>query len=338
MDWNAMTMWLIGGALLCGLVALAAREIRWRRISIPEGCRNLGPCNPARPVAGEPVIVDDKLSIVLPIKIRVHHQHSELERVQRLLLPSLQKFLALDDVHEFLIIAPPGDIEEVRKGVEPFAAPLRIRVLADTDLAPRVEGMKSGWAKQQILKLAAANLVQTKHYLVFDTDNLMVSPAGFQQLCPGGRARVTREPYRIHPRWWRMSSRMLRYSFKFGPGFSGPTTTPQILHTQICREAQREIEIRNGKAPWECLLASYRGWSEYTLCWLYMLKHYEAAELYDDAVPLHRECIWHGADELTPEFIGSLFDSGDVPFTVLQSRIRDLGIGDIHALVRPYIS
>jgi len=337
MDWNAMTMWLIGGVLLCGLVPLAAREIRWRRFSIPEGCRNLGPCNPTRPVAGEPVIVDDKLSIVLPIKIRVHHQHSELERVQRLLLPSIQKFLALDDVHEFLIIAAPGDIEEVRKGVESFATPLRIRVLADTDLVPRVEGMKSGWAKQQILKLAAANLVQTKHYLVFDADNLMVSPAGFEQLCPGGRARVTYEPYRIHSGWYRGSARVLRYEIDFERDDSVLGVTPQILHTDICRKLQREIEIRNGKAPWECLLARYRGWSEYTLYWLYMLKHYDAAELYDDAVPLHRECIWHGADELTPEFIERLFDSGDVPFTVFQSRIRNLGIGDIHGLVRPFL-
>ena len=202
---------------------------------------------------------------------------------------------------------------------------------------PRVEGMKSGWAKQQILKLAAANLVRTPHYLVFDTDNLMVSPAGFDELCPGGRARVTREPYPVHPRWWRGSRRMLRYSLKLGPDFSGPTTTPQIITTQICRELQREIEIRNGKAPWECVLARYRGWTEYSMCWLYLLTHYDTTKYYDDAVPLHRECIWGTAEELTPEFIEGLFSRRDVPFTVLQSRIRDLSISAIHALVRPHL-
>ena len=333
-----MMIWLLAGVLVCALAPLAVREIRWHRFSVPEACRNLAPSDPARTITGLPIVIEDKLSIVLPIKIRVHHEHSELERIQRLLLPSVQKFMALDDLHEFLIIAPPSDVEEVRKGVEAFADPLRIRVLADTDLVPLVEGMSSGWAKQQILKLAAANVLQTKHFLVFDTDNLMLSPAGFEQLCPGGRARVTREAFGVHPRWWRMSARMLRYSFKFDRSFSGPTTTPQILHTQIARELQREIEIRRGKAPWECLLASYRGWSEYTMAWLYLLTHYDKSDYYDEAVPLHRECIWGSADELTPEFVEALFADPEVPFTVLQSRIADLSVANIHELVGPYLA
>lgn len=336
-----MTTWLIAGLLLCAiaaLVPLAIREIRWHRYQIPESCRNLDPADPNRPILGEPIVVDDKLSIVLPIKIRVHHEHSELERIQRLLLPSLQKFLKLDDLHELVIITPPGDTEEVRKGVEPFAASLRIRVLSDTDLVPRVEGMGSGWAKQQILKIAASNVLQTKHYLVFDTDNLMVSAAGFAELCPGGKARVTREDFEVHPRWWRMSARMLRYPFKFDESFSGPTTTPQMLYTQNCRELQKEIEVQRGKAPWECLLARYRGWSEYTMAWLYLLTHYDWADYYDDSVPLHRECIWGSADELTPEFVDALFADTEVPFTVLQSRIPDLQISDIHKLVGPHLA
>ena len=110
------------------------------------------------------------------------------------------------------------------------------------------------------------------------------------------------------------------------------------MYTQISRELQREIEVRRGKAPWECLLASYRGWSEYTMSWLYLLTHYDETEYYDDRVPLHRECIWRSADELTPEFIEGLFADPEVPFTVLQSRIRELSISDIHRLVGPYLA
>lgn len=336
-----MTTWLIAAAIVAAIAALtpiAIREIRWRRYKIPESCRNLDPADPKRPTEGEHITIDDKLSIVLPIKIRVHHEHSELERIQKLLLPSLLKFFRLEDLHQLLIITPPADAEEVRKGVEPFAEALKIRVMTDNDFVPRVDGMSSGWAKQQILKIAASNVLQTKHYLVFDTDNLMVAPAGFAELCPGGKARVTREGFDIHPRWWRMSARMLRYDMKFDKSFSGPTTTPQMLYTQNCRELQKEIEVRRGKAPWECVLARYRGWSEYTMAWLYLLTHYEWSEYYDDTTPLHRECIWGGAEELTPEFIDGLFSDHAVPFTVLQSRIPDMQISNVHALVAPHLT
>ena len=120
-----MMIWLVAGLLLCALVPLAVRELRWYRFQIPEACRDLVPSDPARTLAGQPIKIEDKLSIVLPIKIRVHHEHSELERIQQLLLPSIQKFMELDELHEFLIVTPPADVEEVRKGVEAFALPLR---------------------------------------------------------------------------------------------------------------------------------------------------------------------------------------------------------------------
>ncbi len=334
-----MSSWLLI-SLLCSVSAAAAVGIYLRRRPVvPVGCRKLEPHDPSAPRVGLlPIDSDRKLSVVLPIKIHSHHEHSELERIQRLLLPSFERFFAVDDLHEFILIAPPDDLEEVKAGVAQFADALPLKVLCDDDVVPRVSGMKRGWVKQQILKLGIAGFIRTPYYLLLDTDNLLVRPTGVQDLFPNGLPLLRRERFGIHPGWYRGSARALRYKIDLGRDDLVLGVTPQILHTEICRELQREIEVRNGAAPWEALLARRRVWSEYSLYWLYLTKNFDPVKFYELSGPgLYEDCIWKGAGQFDDAFVKRIFEDSPAPFTVLQSRIPDLSISQIHARVSRYL-
>jgi hypothetical protein len=334
-----MSLWLVV-CLLCLLASLGAAVFYLRaRSAVPVGCRRLTPYDPGAPRVGlSPIDCDLKLSVVLPIKIHSHHQHSELERIQRLLLPSFEKFFRVDDLHEFIVIAPPEDLEAVKAGVAPFEDALPLRVLSDDEVVPRVSGMKRGWLKQQILKLGIAGFIRTPSYIVLDTDNLLVRPTSLTDLCPKGLPLLVRERFSTHPGWYRGSARALHYELDFDSDDLVLGVTPQILHTEICRELQREIEERNGVGPWEAVLAQRRVWSEYSLYWLYLTKHFQPETLYDlSGQGLYEDCIWEGAGRFDDAYVRRIFEEAQAPFTVLQSRIPDLSVSQIHARVQRYL-
>jgi hypothetical protein len=334
-----MSSWLLISLLFSVSAAAAVGIYLRRRPVVPIGCRKLEPHDPSASRVGLlPIDSDRKLSVVLPIKIHSHHEHSELERIQRLLLPSFERFFAVDDLHEFILIAPPDDLEEVKAGVAQFADALPLKVLCDDDVVPRVSGMKRGWVKQQILKLGIAGFIRTPYYLLLDTDNLLVRPTGIPDLFPNGLPLLRRERFGIHPGWYRGSARALHYKIDLGRDDLVLGVTPQILHTEICRGLQREIEVRNGAAPWEALLARRRVWSEYSLYWLYLTKNFDPVKFYELPGPgLYEDCIWKGAGQFDDAFVKRIFEDSPAPFTVLQSRIPDLSISEIHARIRRYL-
>lgn len=223
-----------------------------RRQRASSGGGKLEAYDPAAPRAVQaPIEVQHKLTVVLPVKIRSHHGHSELERIERLLLPSFLKFFALDDLHEFIVIAPPEDADQVRAGVEPFAEALRLKVLCDDEIAPRAGEMKRGWRKQQTLKLGIARFIRTPWYLAVDSDNLLVRPTGY----------------------WLYLESVFQGRSPLRPHGSGATRKLYLARRQRIRRS----------------------------------------------------------------LVRRVFEGAQAPFTVVQSRIADLSVSDIHARVGRYL-
>ena len=150
-----------------------------------------------------------------------NEDHSRVE----LLLRSLGRFFNVGDVADFLIITP--DAEAARallaevvartggEGSGVAALVALVRVVADGDVAPETaqrekRGLNhvSGYTKQQIVKLAAAQLVTTEWYLTLDADVLCIRPTKMRDLLRrkrfgrGERAVVNLTPLHRHRDWF----------------------------------------------------------------------------------------------------------------------------------------
>lgn len=85
----------------------------------------------------------------------------------------------------------------------------KVKFVADADLAPELapgrtkRGLNhvAGYTTQQIMKLAAADLVPTQWYLTLDADVICIRNTSFLSLLPSGRATVNRTPLSRHRDW-----------------------------------------------------------------------------------------------------------------------------------------
>ncbi|ACQ79260.1 hypothetical protein Bcav_0999 [Beutenbergia cavernae DSM 12333] len=143
-----------------------------------------------------------------------------------------------------------------------------VRILRPREIA-HIPGA-TGWRSQQVLKLAAAHLVRTPHYVTLDAKNHLVAPpdASFY-VAPDGRARVPAYSFADHP--LRPSlEHVLRY-LELDPGryvdhFTA-TTTPYVLETGLVRELMADLAERSGRTFAAEFLANdlteyflYAGW------------------------------------------------------------------------------
>jgi hypothetical protein len=120
---------------------------------------------------------DPVLTAVLPLRVDAQRRTSDLDRLERLLLPSFERFWQHPETLELLVIVPPGNLERLEARVGGRGR-VTIRVLSDDAVCPTLSG-KFGWHKQQILKLAAANVVSTPWYLTLDADVMLRRSCGW---------------------------------------------------------------------------------------------------------------------------------------------------------------
>lgn len=73
----------------------------------------------------------DKISFVLPLKINAYNLGSDLQRVKRILFPSLIKYFSLSWIDRFLIIVPAKERAEIEAELKEFQAVLPLKVIAE---------------------------------------------------------------------------------------------------------------------------------------------------------------------------------------------------------------
>jgi hypothetical protein len=279
------------------------------------------------------------IEAILPLKIDAREGVSDLDRFSTLLLPSLDCFFTGKEILSILLIVPPGDFLAVSERLKKLKR-REIRVVCEDDLCPNLKG-HSGWYKQQILKLAAATLVSSEYYLVFDADIILKRPTELRDLFPSGRPILQKVDANTHWDEWAGSRQILKSSVNLARDSIVMDVTPEFLHRETCLALQTAISSRNNTDAWDKFLleSSQTGWTEYTLYWLYVLELGLDRKLYDWSPMQMYEGIFHlcETERLSHSHLERTFARDSQSFFLVVQSNMNLKLSYIQKQILPYL-
>src|SRR4051812_23062843 len=219
-----------------------------------------------------PASPETQLQAVLPLIVR------DLPRV-RILDRSLERHFPTLAV--CWVVAPRAHLATIR-GTLRHA---RYRFMAEEDVVPELRFLGSegdGWLRQQLVKLAMADRVETPFYVVLDADVICLRPVTVDEFIVGGRAVCTTYPM-VDGDWYAQSAQilslpMLTVEFAVTPVILSRAAV-RLLMAHLDRVAlaarfgigRRQLmmfAMRWGRGiakrlrPWRLLLLSRSGWTE----------------------------------------------------------------------------
>jgi hypothetical protein len=266
---------------------------------------------------------DQKLSAVLPFALTgVRQDPLEVLRA-RMLLESFLLTFSLADLHTFRIVCPPHEMPAIRAFVCSVTADQRFEVVSEIDVCPELGAVAgpnvlrahNGWFRQQIIKLASADSIETGVYLTFDADIICVRRFSLRDLIVDGKPtcgverrrdydelyipafadnEVTTKQTRVDwaQRVWGLP-RPADYAGRFY------SETPTLYHTASVRRMAGDLERRYRKS-WRRTLIDELPWTEQALFFHWL----EVNGLLEDTYRLsHRnallrldQSLWQPAD------------------------------------------
>jgi hypothetical protein len=196
---------------------------------------------------------------------------------------SVEEFLAPDCEH--VVIVPKVD----RPAFAPYAGP-RTRIIPVEDVVPghvfllprALKVLRSGrdiwltlrtapvrgWIMQQIVKLAAANIVDRDVLLILDSDLAFTRPVGLGDFVRDGKIRLYKQSGTTghlpsHQRWYRSSAHLLGIdeNLFYGDNYIAPAIS---WSRPVLIRLLRHLEAQGGRSWW-LTLARTMHLSEYTL-------------------------------------------------------------------------
>ena len=242
----------------------------------------------------------ERLSLVLPLTFseivpgglenrwRQIPNHGVRERTL-LLFDTLERFIDLSLVETVWIICPARDLLEISTLLSFLSGNERFQILEETSVSLMIDEVFcsmdqrspiSGWSLQQIIKLAAANIVKTSYYMTLDSDLFFLRTALRNDLFHDQKAIVNVETYDVYKRLYKarfaeveLHRKRRRYKLSASildyhrcddlkDTFYGET--PVLLHTSTVQYLMAHISERMA-TPWTLALYSTVGWSEYSL-------------------------------------------------------------------------
>ncbi len=232
------------------------------------------------------------ISAVLPLKASGSYDVNDLKRAH-ILFTSLQTFVAAGTISEIFVLVPAAEVELVQQEYSCWQD-LNIKVMAEDDLLPEFKKYPKmrGWRKQQLLKIAIANLVENEFYLTLDADVICLKPLDESKLIIEGKALLQYEQRSQHPKWWKSSARILNMDPNVGPKELGMTVTPALLSRTLSKKLMAELSPKTSFAKlaqnWVDALCSLHDpanpknwwigrflklkWTEYSLYYLCAMK------------------------------------------------------------------
>lgn len=216
--------------------------------------------------------MNQQYTIVLPIKINAHN-HDNLKRFIQIQLRSLNKFLDIYSLHEFLIICKENEENIIRKELEKYPSPLPIRLVTeDTLIKKEVIGKISGWYLQQLIKIGVSKIVRTKLYLVLDADCFLTKKFWYENLFYQEKILINTESWMVHPEWWLASAEIIN-EVSLSKLANKPviSVTPQILITNVVWELVDYLNEKKKPLRWDEYLSNNL-FTEFTLYWLFLHK------------------------------------------------------------------
>jgi len=228
------------------------------------------------------------ISIVIPCI------YKDISRFRNLLL-SINIFVPKDIFEKIYIIVPDDDynqfFEFIKLQKEIFELQDKINIIKESNLIPLNTFSKNrlfflkhkdGWFKQQILKLAIADKINTKFYLILDSDCLFIKKLNSSDLFIEKNNTVLsflqEEENYIHDKWWNGSAEFLGITKPFLASLkSGIGVTPQILSVDIVKKLCLFIKDKSPNDEWYSILWSNRVvhfysfeiWTEFNLYYLF---------------------------------------------------------------------
>lgn len=185
-----------------------------------------------------------QLSIVLPV--RLDDQRLDLIRLFEVALRSVDTFLDKSALAEILIIASADDIRALKSYESTMTVRLNlsIRYIDELSVCPAFGRMGgAGWFKQQVLKIASANLASTNMILILDDDVFMTRPATFSDFVPDGKIIYAASAVHFHKEYYESSCEVLQVPYSiYTEGEHAICVTPQILRADVLIGLQKEIE------------------------------------------------------------------------------------------------
>ncbi len=207
---------------------------------------------------------------LLLLKFKGGYYTQNIERA-KVLLFSISFFWTDPEPFEIFICIPGEELDEAKSRI-PSYKNLILHFVDENVVVPEVTKLQAnGWLKQQILKLAAFNILESKFFITLDPDVICCKEISREIFLPRGRALSQWEYRTCHPNWWLASSRLL--GMEATQTQMGLGVTPNILVTDVCRSLAGHLNTRSAENWWnyltskEMLSAAPLGnsWTEYTL-------------------------------------------------------------------------
>ena len=262
----------------------------------------------------------DKISFVLPLKISGNKFGSDLNRVKKILLPSIRKYFNLCQIDKFIIITLSEEYDEVSKELYEFHNDLNLSIITEENVLELIPGWgkhinihkilrplkgldvrfnrgklfesirlkdswfnMGGWYKQQVLKICSAKMINTDYYMTLDADICLTQSTDMITLFPAGKAIYTHDKMVIYYDWYLGSAKMLDINLQFVKEEKVIGVTPEILSTRVILHL---IDYLNAKAHEKKYISLFEYlaanccWTEYTLYWLFLHKYFRKDDFY----------------------------------------------------------
>lgn len=249
---------------------------------------------------------------------------SDLERAQ-MLLDSMKRFVKRESIEKLLVITRPTDLVQVKCCLSAYEPYFDMVFMDETEVCPSFAGNPDttnnwprpnlGWVRQQLLKLAAHEIVSTPFYMTLDSDVLFTKPFETGSVIVDGRSKVnteTTDDYRriytpevaaheerVKQNRYTTAERILKLQRAPDRSDVWYGETPVIMSTAIVRSLTGHIESVSG-LPWQSALLRDPSWTDYALYFLYA----EASGTFDkyhfrdgcDAVLNLSQSLWWSPD------------------------------------------
>ena len=266
-----------------------------------------------------------KITFVLPIATKgTGRDEEDLERVG-ILLKSLYWAADADDIQKLYIVTTEHDYPAVTQRVNEFVTSLRIEVVREADICPEFLSQpdttnawprpNQGWFRQQLIKLAMYEHVDTDCYMTLDSDVIFVKQFSHHDILADGRAltatfgpnelfhlfKAAVASHEVSVRLTRMRQAETVLRFKLSPEFCNRYygETPVVLCRPVVEQLARRLEEVHA-SPWRTALLKLLPWTEYSLYYL-CAEHYGLFDTYHriggmDAVLRLQSSLWRSPD------------------------------------------
>jgi hypothetical protein len=294
-----------------------------------------------------------QLDAVLPLKFNDYKRFS-------ILRASLKKFMK--DLRKLFVIVPDKEVESLRSKIKDN----HYKIIPETAVVPEFKLFKNypGWNKQQLIKLAAAEIVETDFYLTLDADIICVRPTSFSDLVKDGRAYCFKHGLErsaeMFKQWYRDAERVL----KINHAEYHHDVTPAVLsregmlrlHKHLARISRnsrtgfnkRDL-LRRGVtvlakfipkmsfADWRLYLLRSGQWTEYSLYYAF-LEAFDLFEKYHFLLDsrISGNSVWEIDQYDSWDPASSFLGERTFYFSVIQSN-TGINPDEIWEKVRPYL-